>query len=145
MDQAFQFIITNKGICTEDSYPYTATTGTCQTTCTPAVTISGFKDVAAGSEAALQDAVAEGPVSIAIEADQSAFQLYGGGVFNAACGTQLDHGVLAVGYGHDAASNLDYWIVKNSWGNTWGESGYIRLVKGSNQCGLSNMASYPVV
>jgi len=147
MDQAFEFIISNKGICTEADYPYTAVTGTtCQTTCQSAATISSYKDVTAGDESVgLLNAVAQQPVSIAIEADQSGFQFYGGGVFNGACGTALDHGVLAVGFDHDATSNLDYWIVKNSWGNTWGEAGYIRMVRGQNECGLSNMASYPVV
>jgi len=144
MDDAFKYIIAN-GICLESDYPYTGVTGTCVTGCKGAATISSFVDIPAGNETALLPAVTQQPVSIAIEADQSAFQLYGGGVFNAACGTALDHGVLAVGYGTDATTNLDYWIVKNSWGNTWGESGYIRMVRGSNECGLSNMASYPVV
>jgi C1A family cysteine protease len=146
MDDAFQYIINNKGLCTEDSYPYTAVTGTCQTTCTPVATISAFSDVPQGNETALYTAVGSQPVSIAIEADQSGFQLYAGGVYDdASCGTQLDHGVLAVGYGHDDTSSKDFWIVKNSWGNTWGEAGYIRMVRGKNQCGLALMASFPTV
>jgi len=145
MDDAFQYIIASTGLCTEAAYPYTAVTGTTclAANCTAAATITGFVDVAAGDENALLVASAITPVSVAIEADQQAFQFYSGGVFNAACGTQLDHGVLTVGYGHDATSALDYWIVKNSWGTTWGEQGYMRMVRGQNECGISNVASYP--
>jgi len=146
MDQGFQYIITNKGITTEAAYPYTAADGTCRSSGKPvAATIRSFKDVQTGSESALMSAVNIGPVSIAIEADQSCFQFYSGGILSdPSCGTQLDHGVLAVGYGTDP-SGTNFWIVKNSWGASWGESGYVRLVRGSNECGLANMASYPVV
>jgi C1A family cysteine protease len=91
----------------------------------------------------MMSALAQQPVSIAIEADQKAFQLYKSGVFTEACGTNLDHGVLAVGYGTDAANGGDYYIVKNSWSNTWGDGGYIKLGRGSQynngagQCGAT--------
>jgi len=149
MDQAFQYIIDNKGITTEAAYPYTATDGTCQAKGKPvAATLSGFKDVAANSEAALETAIVQQPVSVAVEADQSVFQFYSGGVMDSSCGTQLDHGVLAVGYGTDAGK--EYYKVKNSWGADWGEKGYIRLGRGakfnpSGQCGIQMVASYPVV
>jgi len=143
MDNGFEYIIKNGGICTESSYPYQAQDGSCKTTCEKVVQISGYKDVPSQDENALMSAVDIGPVSIAIEADQSAFQFYSGGVFDAACGTQLDHGVLIVGYGTDAGKN--YWIVKNSWGSSWGESGYIRMVRGQNECGLAMQPSYPTV
>jgi len=90
-----------------------------------------------------------GPVSIAIEADQQAFQFYSGGVMSGLCGNQLDHGVLVVGWGMD--KNSTYWTVKNSWGASWGEKGYIRLLDnialndGSGQCGMFSVPSYPVI
>merc|ERR1712072_1563502 len=91
---------------------------------------------------ALKAAVSKQPVSVAIEADKSAFQLYAGGVLdNPACGTKLDHGVLIVGYGTD--SGKDYWKVKNSWGATWGEKGYLRMIRNKNQCGIATQPSYP--
>jgi len=145
MDYGFQYIIDNKGIGSEAAYPYTAVDGTCNSAAVESVaTVAGFKDIPSGDETSLLNAVGSvGPVSIAIEADQQAFQFYAGGVFSAACGTALDHGVLAVGYGTDAGQ--DYWIVKNSWGASWGESGYIRMIRNKNQCGLALSASYPTV
>jgi C1A family cysteine protease len=145
MDYAFQYVIKNKGIGSEASYKYTARDGSCKKV-PSVVTISKFVDVAAGSEAALATAIQKQPISIAIEADQSCFQFYHGGVLDdVSCGTNLDHGVLAVGLGTDAASGKDYWRVKNSWGASWGDKGYISLVYGKNQCGLNQVNSYPVV
>lgn len=94
-------------------------------------------------------AVAKGPVSVAIEADKLVFQMYTGGVINSAsCGTTLDHGVLVVGYGSDVKDG-DYWILKNSWGTSWGESGFFRIAKtdknGAGICGLQQEPSYPTV
>ena len=147
MDNAFKWIETT-GLCLESSDPYTSgggSTGTCSgksATCAPNVTVTGFTDVKKGDEAALLAAAAQQPVSIAIEADKSAFQMYKGGILdNPACGTKLDHGVLLVGFGTD--SGKDYWKIKNSWGATWGEKGYIRFVRGKNQCGLANQPSFP--
>ena len=150
MDYAFEYIIKNKGITTEAAYPYTATgPNTCVAAGKPVVaTLSGYKDVPVNSETALETAIAQQPVSVAVEADQSVFQFYSGGVMDSACGTQLDHGVLAVGYG--TLGGKEYYLVKNSWGASWGANGYILLGRGakfnpSGQCGLQMAASYPVV
>jgi len=90
------------------------------------------------NNAQLKAAVAKGPVSIAIEADQTAFQYYNGGIISSGCGANTDHGVLAVGYGNG------YWIVKNSWGPNWGEKGYVRIADqaGAGVCGINTGAQY---
>jgi cathepsin L len=145
MDSAFQYIMDNSGLCAESEYAYTGVDGRCHQSCKQVAEISGFKDVPAADENALQAAVALGPVSIAIEADKLSFQFYAGGVFkNKRCGHNLDHGVLAVGYGTDAASGQKFWKVKNSWGAQWGEQGYIRIQMGQNLCGVADQASYPI-
>jgi C1A family cysteine protease len=147
MDYGFQYIIDNKGIGSEASYPYKAADGTCKKV--PSVaTIKSFSDVPTNSETALMTAIVQQPVSVAVEADQASFQQYSGGVMTAACGTNLDHGVLAVGYGTSAGK--DYYQVKNSWGADWGSKGYIMLGRGAQfnagkgQCGIQMDPSYPV-
>jgi len=148
MDNGFEYIKAN-GICTETAYPYTAKDGTCKSSsCKSTVKISGFTDVPQDNESQLMAAVAKGPVSVAIEADQSVFQFYKSGVMtSSSCGTQLDHGVLAVGYG--TMGGTDYWKVKNSWGATWGQEGYILLGRGDNgakgTCGIASQPSYPTM
>jgi len=144
MDNAFKFAEAN-GIATEAAYPYTAKDGTCKTfTASANSKITSYKDVAHGSASALGSAVDIGPVSVAIEADQASFQNYKSGVLSSGCGTSLDHGVLVVGYGTDSSVNKDYWTVKNSWGVTWGENGYIRLDRAGDVCGILNEPSYPI-
>jgi C1A family cysteine protease len=155
MDNAFSWIGKNNGLCTESDYPYvsgvTKTAGTCVKSCknVQGSDVVKFVDVESASDLAFSTALSLNPVSVAIEADQREFQLYKSGVFTGTCGTNLDHGVLAVGYGTD--SGVEYYKVKNSWSTTWGDKGYIRLAKGSSynggkgQCGILLEASYPVV
>jgi len=148
MDYGFQYIIDNKGITTEAAYPYKAQDGTCKSSgLSVAATIKSFKDVPTNSETALMTAIYQQPVSVAVEADQDVFQLYAGGVMTKKCGTNLDHGVLAVGYG--TLGGKDYYLVKNSWGASWGDKGYIMLGRGAaygaaGQCGIQMDPSYPV-
>jgi len=154
MDSAFAWAKSNGGVCTEAAYPYVSGTtqkaGTCtQSSCTKNANVApkSYTDVTTNSDAALMSALNQQPVSIAIEADQAAFQLYKTGVSTASCGTNLDHGVLAVGYG-TYTDGKDYYKVKNSWGSSWGMNGYILLQRGvsqkQGQCGiLSGPPSYP--
>jgi C1A family cysteine protease len=138
MDYAFQYVIDNKGLTTDAAYPYTATgPNNCVAKGLPvAATASAFKDVPVNSQTALMTAVVQQPVAVAIEADQDSFQLYASGVLTKPCGTNLDHGVLLVGYGTDASLG-DYWLLKNSWGTGWGEKGFFKIYV--DQCGISDM------
>lgn len=148
MDYAFQYITKHGGIAAEDAYPYRARqANSCNKKPSAVVTIDGYEDVPANDEAALKKAVAAQPVAVAIEASGSHFQFYSEGVFAGKCGTELDHGVAAVGYG-STADGTKYWIVKNSWGPEWGEKGYIRMKRDVEDkeglCGIAMEASYPV-
>jgi cathepsin L len=148
MDQAFEYIKVNNGIDTEDSYPYEAIDNQCRFKKeNVGATDTGFTDITSKDENALQQAVATvGPISVAIDAGHTSFQLYKHGVYNEPFCSQvrLDHGVLAVGYGTD--SGKAYWLVKNSWGEGWGDSGYIKMSRNKrNQCGIATAASYPLV
>lgn len=143
MNSAFEYVKEN-GITTEGKYPYTAQEGICSfKTSESVLKISGYR-VVRPNENRLKIAVGiVGPISIGVDA--SYFQLYTGGIFNEQdCSHFLNHGVLAVGYGNDGQH--DYWLVKNSWGTSWGENGYIRMIRNANnQCGVADAASYPLV
>ncbi|CAM0902394.1 unnamed protein product [Alopecurus aequalis] len=151
MDDAFDFITRNGGIDTEEDYPYTGKEGKCDLAkkSRKVVSIEGFEDVPANDEASLRKAVAHQPVSVAIDAGGREFQLYESGVFTGQCSTELDHAVVAVGYGTEE-DGRDYWIVRNSWGPSWGEGGYIRMERNVSttgnvgKCGIAMFASYPV-
>merc|ERR1711990_809113 len=163
MDNGFKYLEA-KGDALESTYSYTGKSGTCSSskqaqTAIAAGKVTSFSDVTTDSETQMLAAVTAGPVSVAIEADQSGFQFYKSGVFSGTCGTNLDHGVLVVGYGTD--SGKDYWKVKNSWGATWGQAGYILLERGNStasngrkllgggggndECGILKQPSYPTI
>merc|ERR1719461_1995953 len=130
-------------IVTEAAYPYTSgrgSSGSCKSVSGMAVgsTISGHRDITHSESQMATYVSSSGPLPIAVDA-QSHWQTYTGGVVSSCTGTSLDHGVLIVGY------TSEYWIVKNSWGSSWGESGYIRLAYGSNQCGLTQSPTAALV
>lgn len=148
MNKAFKYIINNDGICSEEEYPYLATVNKCKS-CKPVVKITSYVNVEANNTDALMTVVSQQPVSVAVEADGIDWQFYMNGVLTDACGLNIDHGVLVVGYGTDSVYG-DYWKVKNSWGSNWGENGYIRLGRGvkyepAGECGILMIPSYPVV
>lgn len=142
MDDAFAYV-RDKGICKESEYPYKAEDGTCKKR-KPVVHIKDYCDIPPNNEDLLLKYVSIGPVSVAIEADSQDFQLYKSGIFNSSfCGEELDHGVAIVGYG--SYRGLDYWLVKNSWDTTWGDEGYIKILRGVNMCGIALKPSIPMM
>ena len=146
MDNAFAYAI-DKGMCDEKEEPYAGVKEKCSK-CTPKVFMRGCVDVEPNNQVELLKAVAMGPVSVAIEADTRYFQFYKSGVLDSIdCGVNLDHGVLIVGYGVE--DNKPYWLVKNSWGSTWGEDGYVKILRSNSTndrgvCGIASHASYPL-
>ncbi|KAL7566737.1 hypothetical protein ACA910_017787 [Epithemia clementina (nom. ined.)] len=154
MDNAFKFDEKSGGLCSEADYPYQARQGkTCMTNCTdvPGSLVKTFIDVPPGDEKALLSAVAMQPISVAIEASQFVFQFYKEGVItDDSCGSNanVDHGVLAVGYGTDLETQAPYFLVKNSWGEGWGDGGFVKIGRGGKNkfgvCAILKMASFPV-
>jgi len=148
MDDAFAFAM-KSGLPTETNYPYTSgksgSSGKCESghTFVSGSAPKGYTDVTPGSVSAMTSAVAQQPVSIAIQANQKDFQMYKSGVLTGTCGQRLDHGVLNVGYG-TWTDGTPYWKVKNSWGTSWGMAGYILIEKSdADKCGVLDAASYP--
>ncbi|XP_045462018.1 procathepsin L-like [Harmonia axyridis] len=139
---AFQYVQEN-GITTEDNYPYTGVQGPCKAS-SPVMKATGFVRVPQNENDLLNAVGSIGPVSIAIVSTQN-LQDYSGGILNdsTCAGQNINHGVLAVGYG--SANGVDYWIIKNSWGPKWGEQGYWRMIRGVNSCGITLQARYPLV
>ncbi|XP_065332688.1 procathepsin L-like [Cloeon dipterum] len=150
VDNAFLYVKENKGIDTEEAYPYEGQDGKCRFNASNiGATDTGFVDIEEGNEDKLKEAVATiGPVSVGIDAFTHSFLDYSEGVYYEPLCIKflLNHAVLAVGYGTDEKTGMDYWIVKNSWGTTWGEKGYIRMARNKdNNCGIASQASYPLV
>jgi cathepsin L len=146
MDNAFKYAIDN-GMCSEEEEPYKGEKNSCEK-CSPQVFMKSCVDVTPNDQEDLLSAVSHGPVSIAIEADTRYFQFYKSGVLDSNdCGTNLDHGVLIIGYGTEG--DKPYWLVKNSWGTSWGENGYVKILRSNSTndggiCGIAMQPSYPV-
>ena len=145
---ADEYIMNNKGIDTEESYPYKAEDEACRFSASSiGATMSNYVKIREGSETDLTQAAAEvGPISVCIDAAHSSFQNYQSGVYyEPACSsTNTDHCVLVVGYG--ASGSQDYYIVKNSWGTSWGMDGYIYMSRNrGNNCAIASYATYPIV
>jgi len=137
-----------KGIELESAYPYTAADGTCKySQAKVQYQNKGYANVTKNNEVAMATALVQQPISVCVEADQNVFQLYTGGVItSASCGTQLDHAILAVGY--STTGSTPYWIVKNSWGTSWGLAGYVYIGKSSSTstngiCGIAMNVAVP--
>jgi len=155
MDNAFEFDEAQHGLCSEKNYPYIAETSDCkQDKChrVKKSKVKSYVDLTEGDQHGLMAAIAMQPISVAMQADQLSFQLYKEGIFDDTnCGMDgdIDHGVLAVGYGHDKESGTDYWLIKNSWGSSWGENGYIRMVRDTphpyGMCAILRVMSFPVL
>ncbi|XP_060194735.1 zingipain-2-like [Lycium barbarum] len=147
MTGAFDFIIKNGGISTESDYPYKRQQYTCRSQeLTPAVKISSYQ-VVPESETALLQAVTQQPVSIGIAISQE-FQFYAGGTYHGSCANEINHAVTAIGYGTDEGGQK-YWLLKNSWGTTWGENGYMKIIRGTGNpgghCDIYKLSSYPII
>jgi cathepsin F len=144
---AYEYVIKNKGIDTENSYPYQGVDGTCSfSTRNIGATIRNFTMISTDEDQMAAYLVNNGPIAIAANAEE--WQFYIGGVFYLPCMTSLDHGILIVGYGTETDildQTMPYWIIKNSWGADWGESGYIRVERGDGKCGVNLYASSSIV
>jgi len=149
MDPSFQYAIQSGGMCAETEYKYKEMDSNKCKNCTIVAKFTNCGDVAPNNQIALKEAVSNGPVSVAIEADTNVFQFYSSGVItDKDCGTKLDHGVLAVGYGEENGNK--YWLVKNSWSDSWGDSGYVKIGRSESTndagiCGIAMDPSFPIV
>uniref|UniRef100_A0A4W6E2G4 Cathepsin S, ortholog2, tandem duplicate 1 n=1 Tax=Lates calcarifer TaxID=8187 RepID=A0A4W6E2G4_LATCA len=147
MTNAFQYVIINQGIDSDAAYPYTGKRGQCRyDPLYMAANCSSYAMLPEGDEFALKAALAHvGPISIAIDASRPKFVFYRHGVYtDSTCTHNVNHGVLAVGYGNERGH--DYWLVKNSWGVNYGDEGYIKMARNRrNQCGIALYACYPIM
>jgi len=138
------YVFDNEGIQLEKDYPYKAADGSCEADWGGAVTVSEVNPVKSYSQDALMAAIANGVTSVTIESASTVFRMYTGGVISdTSCGTTLDHAVSAVGYGTDAVTGLDYYLIRNSWGSAWGDNGYVKLARvgdGYGICGVQEIS-----
>ncbi|MBA0880388.1 hypothetical protein Goshw_011080 [Gossypium schwendimanii] len=149
MDDGFEYIGRNQGLAKESKYPYTGKDGKCsrRKETFRAAQITGYEDVPRDNEEALLKAASRQPVAVALDCSGYGFQFYSGGVYGGPCRTRLNHAVTVVGYG-TSEDGIKYWLVKNSWGKSWGESGYMRIKRDVHSkkglCGIAKKPSYPV-
>ena len=143
---AFTYWETHNAIA-RDAYPYTAKNGDCKydSLTNTGIEVATYTDVTPESDSQMKAALAQQPISVAIEADKAVFQLYKTGVFDSAsCGTDLDHAVALVGFGSEGGQ--DYYILRNSWGTTWGDQGYMKIADqgtGAGICGVQSAPTFP--
>jgi len=148
--QAFQYIIANQGLDTEEAYPYEGSDNSCRFVQSGiGATLANQVNITQDDEGAIVDAVANlGPVSVCFDVAGD-FQMYEGGIYSSTeCGSDpksVNHAVLAVGFNVDSDQGTKYWIIKNSWGPTWGINGYFWMVRDQNMCGVATCASYPII
>lgn len=132
--------------CSEADYPYVSgpseKEGTCHECFGAVPKLKSYASVKKGDEKAMLSAILINSLAVAIQADQKEFQMYSSGVLDFNCGTDLDHAVTAEGYGTEGGK--DYWLVRNSWGTSWGDKGYIKMVRGNDLCGIADVVVYPI-
>ena len=147
-DNCMWYAYDNGGISLEKDYPYEAGANMCVADFGGAVQVNHVNPVKSKSMSQLMAAIALGPTSVSVDAETDLFFHYTSGIISdKSCGTKLDHAVIAVGYGTDEDSGLDYYLVRNSWTSNWGENGYVRIMRGPEDdwgiCGIQEMSVYP--
>ena len=150
MTDAYEYVETVGGLETAVNYPYEEKDSKCrvENQARKYGSISGFVSIEKGNQSQLKAAVAQQPVSVGVQANEKVWQMYETGVMDADCGQHLNHAVLIVGYGQE--QGVDYWLVKNTWGDDWGIEGYVKIKREDSDtsgglCGIALDASYPLI